>query len=570
MIKNRYITTLQSILVLLIGLGLVIQPAIGLIRDHFGNRYTATTNPYVINASQILMIIGFLMIYLAFYLYSRRKVAYIASIILIVCVLSISLFMRHKVAGMLVLEAISLTWMLGSRRFYQVKSDLVRMAFGVRISLLIGIAAFVYVVVGLLLLGKGAFHHHFSLQEAAIASFQTLFTFNDIDTPTTQATVFVYFANIISIVLYVLIIGSLFKPVRFALGSNKSDKKRVFEILQKTSTSSEDYFKLWPDDKHYYFSSTRDSFLAYKTSGKTAIILGDPGGNVEEFKQLISHFNEFVSLNGWHVAAINVTSISEGIYKQEGLNELFVGNEAIITIADYVMYTTRSKHFRYINNVAQRDGLTVEYWETIDDAKVRLLKGVSDSWLSHGGRKEYTFFMGYFDPMYLKACSVMVLKQGGAVVGYINVLPSFIKNEASIDHFRARPGISSASMHFLLKELIDFLSRQGKTSLNIGFAPLSGIEIRDGKRPTVEKLLKILKKFGNRYYSFKGVEQFKGKFQPVWHPRNLYYSGNVTSLTVIVSDIERASRLFSERSKRRKVIGSIIVFLVIAATVQFI
>jgi phosphatidylglycerol lysyltransferase len=570
MIKSRYTTAFQSILVLFIGLGLVVRPAIGLIGHHYGNPYDTTINPYTINASRVLMIIGLVLVYLAFHLYARRKVAYIASIILITCVLLISLFMKHKVAVMIVLEATILAWMLISRRFYSIKSDLVRMAFGIRVSLFIGIGSYVYVLVGLLLIGNGAFHHYFSVQEAVVDSFQILFTINDIDTPTTQAVVFIYFANILSIALFVLIIGSLFKPVRFALLSNKSDKKRVFEILQKTSQSSEDYFKLWPDDKHYYFSFTRNSFLAYKTSGRTAIILGDPAGIPKEFKQLISDFNEFVTLNGWYVAAINTTRISEEMYRKEGLNELFIGNEAIITIADYVAYTTHSKHFRYINNVAVRDGLTIEYWETIDDAKVRVLKQVSDSWLSHAGRKEFTFFMGYFDSTYLKACRVMVLKQANTVVGYINILPSFTEKEASIDHFRARPGISPASMHFLLKGLIDLLSTQGKTSLNIGFAPLSGIEIRDGKRPTVEKLLKILKKFGNRYYSFRGVEQFKGKFQPVWHPRNLYYSGNVTTLTIIVRDIERASRLFSERSKRRKIIGGISVFLIIAAVVQFI
>jgi phosphatidylglycerol lysyltransferase len=570
MIKSRYITTFQSILVLVIGLGLVVRPAISLVGHHFGNPYDATINPYTINASRVLMIIGLLLIYLAFHLYARRKVAYVVSTILIACVLVISLFMRHKIAVMLVLEATVLAWMLVCRRFYSIRSDLVRMAFGIRVSLFIGIGAYVYVLVGLLLIGKGAFHHYFSVQDAVVDSFQILFTINDIETPTTQAVVFIYLANILSIALFVLIIGSLFKPVRFVLASNKNDKKRVFEILQKTSQSSEDYFKVWPDDKHYYFSSSYKSFLAYKTSGRTAIILGDPAGSPKEFKQLISQFNEFVTLNGWYVAAINTTSISEKIYRQEGLNELFIGNEAIITIADYVAYTTLSKHFRYINNVAVRDGLTIEYWETIDDVKVRVLKQVSDSWLSHGGRKEFTFFMGYFDPTYLKACSVMVLKQANVVVGYINILPSFTDKEVSIDHFRARPGISPASMHFLLKGLIDHLSREGKASLNIGFAPLSGLEIRDGKRPTIEKLLKILKKFGNRYYSFKGVEQFKGKFQPVWHPRNLYYSGNVTTLAIIVRDIERASRLFSERSKRRKIIGGISVFLIIAAMVQFV
>jgi lysylphosphatidylglycerol synthetase-like protein (DUF2156 family) len=80
----------------------------------------------------------------------------------------------------------------------------------------------------------------------------------------------------------------------------------------------------------------------------------------------------------------------------------------------------------------------------------------------------------------------------------------------------------------------------------------------------------LLKRFGNRFYSFRGVEQFKGKFQPLWHPRYLYYSGNITSLGKTVQDIEQASRLSSSLSNKRKTIGGIIIFLIIAALIQLI
>lgn len=570
MTKNKFVVTAQATLSIIIGLGLMIQPAINFVSHHFRHSSEVTVNPYIINASLVLMIIGMLLIYVAFYLYNRRKVAYISSIALMASALVLMILMRHKLVILLILQVIFIIWVLISRQLYTVKSDLVRVSFGLQISLLISLIGYVYGLAGFLLLGPESFHHQFSFQEAAISSFQTLFTFSDLDTATRQAELFIYSLNVISVVLFALVIGSLFKPVRFVLGTRRHDNERVLEILHDTSQCSEDYFKLWPDDKYYFFSSTRDSFLAYKISGKTAIILGDPCGNSKEFRKLIANFHEFITSNGWSVAAINATNISEALYKQQGLKELFIGNEAIITIANYIAYTSNSKHFRYINNRAERDGLTVEYWPELDDTKVRTLKQISDAWLSRGGRKEYTFFMGYFDPTYLKACSVMVLMQHSTVIGYINIVPSFTDKEASIDHLRSLPDTSPAAMHFLLAQVINLLSAQGKDFLNIGFAPLSGIEIRDGKRSSIERLLTILKKFGNRYYSFQGVEQFKGKFKPVWHPRYLYYSGNAASLARIVSDVERASRLFSERSKRYKIIGSIIAFLIIAAIIQLI
>jgi phosphatidylglycerol lysyltransferase len=570
MTKNRYAVIFQTIIAAAIGISLVIQPAITFIRHNVSRYSESPINPYVFNARLVLVILGLVLIYVTFYIYKRRQVAHVASIILAALAMVIMLLMRHKDIFVLAIEAGFIIWMVTSRRLYTVRSDLVRLTFGIRVSAVFGIVGYLYVLLGLLLLGPNSFYHVFTFQEAATTAFQTLFTFTDLDTPTRQALLFNYSANVISVILFVIIIGSLFKPVRFTLISNKNDKQKAYEILKKSSISSEDNFKLWPNDKHYYFSSSQHSFLAYKTSGSTAIILGDPAGDPDEYPQLITHFQEFVESNGWSVAAINTTNVSQVTYKQSGFGELFIGNEAVINIADYIDHTSHSKHFRYTNNRATRDGLCVEYWETVDDKQVSILKQISDAWLSTGGHKEYTFFMGYFDPVYLKNCSVMVLKQNETVVGYINVVPSFVKNEASIDHFRALANISPASMHFLMSCLILHLSDQGKMFLNIGFAPLSGMELRDGKRPATEKLLLLLKRFGNRFYSFRGVEQFKGKFQPLWHPRYLYYSGNITSLGKTVQDIEQASRLSSSLSNKRKTIGGIIIFLIIAALIQLI
>lgn len=566
--RNSYSVAFQSALLTAIGLSLIVQPVLGFISQHFHRLHITTSAiPYGISSQLILTIIGISLLYFTFYLYKRREIAYFASISLSLCALAVMLLQRHKSIVIMALLTGFLIWMFFSRRYYKTKSDLVSLAFGVRVALTIGFIGYIYGCLGFLLLGPNGFHSHFTIGHAAYLSFQTLLTFQDVDTPTYLAEMFVYSLNAVGVLLIILIVSSLFKPVRFALTSSHDDKKRVMNILQKTSVSSEDYFKLWPDDKRYYFSRSRNSFLAYKTSGHTAIILGDPSGDSAEFTKLIQSFKGFVQSNGWLIASINATTVSNHIYQQEGLKELFIGNEAILSIPDYITYTARSKHFRYIYNKAKRDGLVVEYWQSLGSQKIAALKRVSDSWLSRNGRKEYTFFMGYFDAEYLRNGSVMVVKQASEVVAYINIIPSFVENEASIDHLRSVSGASPAAMHYLLAELISKLHDDGKQLLNIGFAPLSGIEQQDSKRLGIEQLLKLIKKIGNRYYSFQGVEQFKGKFQPSWHPRYLYYSA---SLTTVVRDIEQASKLSSTRIKRGKILGTAILIIIVLVLIQFI
>jgi phosphatidylglycerol lysyltransferase len=178
--------------------------------------------------------------------------------------------------------------------------------------------------------------------------------------------------------------------------------------------------------------------------------------------------------------------------------------------------------------------------------------------------------MGYFDPAYLRSGSVMVLKQHGNVVAYISILKSFVDTAASIDQLRALPDAPSTAMHFLLGRTIEFLYSRGKMTLNIGLAPLSGINKQDGQPAFTNELLKIVRKLGSRYYSFQGVEQFKNKSQPAWHPRYLYYTGGVMVLPGIVWDIEQAAGLFIERRQRQRVAIGVAALITALIMLQFL
>ena len=566
--KNKYIVVIQSTLLALIGLGLVVQSILRFIDQHFRFVHLRQVDPFGVSAGLILTVIGLVIIYLVPYLYQRRKIAHIMAIVLMLAACVMIILEHRKALILLWLLIVFLGWMLLSYRLYRIKSDLVSLRIGVRIALLVAGSGFAYGCIGILLLGPAAFHHHFTVIEAATLCVQVLFTFRDVSLPTNEAELLINSLNVIGGVVFILTVTSLFKPVRFAFVTSNQDRDQVKKVLDQSSVSSEDYFKLWPRDKHYYFSPSRSSFLAYKTAGHSAIILGDPSGKKSEFTQLVKDFSHFVSLNGWQVAVVNATDLSAKVYKNIGLNKLFIGNEAVIDIKDFVEHTSRSKHFRYANNKAANEGLSVEHWVTISDEQMHSLKQVSDEWLSRRGRKEYTFFMGYFDQTYMRNGTVMVLKQHNQVIAYINCIPTFLEYEASIDHLRFSPSAPPVSMHFLLAELTKYLHLSGKRTLNIGLAPLSGIETQPNQSRVAGSILKLVKKIGNRLYSFKGVEQFKGKSSPQWYPRYIYYTGTLASLATLTRDIDRASRF--SRNDRSKIIGIFVLVVIVLIIIQFL
>jgi phosphatidylglycerol lysyltransferase len=81
-------------------------------------------------------------------------------------------------------------------------------------------------------------------------------------------------------------------------------------------------------------------------------------------------------------------------------------------------------------------------------------------------------------------------------------------------------------MEFLFTQLILALKSEGFETLSLGVAPLSGVR----RQPLSSRWHWVgaqIWKHGDRFYNFKGLRTFKGKFNPAWEPRYFAASGTV-------------------------------------------
>jgi phosphatidylglycerol lysyltransferase len=355
----------------------------------------------------------------------------------------------------------------------------------------------------------------------------------------------------------VIIVGwGLFRPLQLRRQAPLAHRMEARRLLKLYSQSSEDYFKLWPHDKHYFFYE--QAFVAYGVAGNTALILDGATGNPEDFDNLRRQFLDFARLNGWTVAIIHADPAEAKAWQQFGLNRIFIGSEAVVNCQEFAESTIRNKHFRYVANKAAKGGLHFDLWQPpLSQEQIAELRKVSDAWLRHGGRREYGFLMGYFDSDYLANCQVAVLQRQGSetgdareVIAYANLIPTFKDDMASFDHMRFTPGLSNVAMHFLLRGLVMHLYDDGVRTCNLGLAPLSKLDEQIDKSIS-ERLLLTIKRLGSRYYSFAGLEQFKGKFAPDWEPRYLLYQGAPTRLVAVATALNTLSSYRPRHNWRR-------------------
>lgn len=353
-----------------------------------------------------------------------------------------------------------------------------------------------------------------------------------------QSTLLAHTATVAAGTLILLVLWSLFRPAQHhGKLITTEESQQAQDLLQSYSTSSEDYFKIFPGDKQYFWlknSDGIDGFIAYKISGSVVFGLADAIAITPAKRHQITQLfiQEWVA-KGYRVCFLLVPDVSKEQYKKLGLNVLQIGSNAAIDVQQFNT-TVRNKWWRWQINKATKQGY--QFRTSLGPHTSQMLsqlRQVSDAWLERPGHREQGFAMGSFDEDYLNSCQVNYLVDGaGQVVAFTNIVPTFNnQTQTTIDMMRFRPDREN-TMPMLLAETIKLLATQTDiTHFDLGFVPLARMDSR---------IAKAIKAVAGFRFASSGLEQFKNKFEPTWHKCFIAYDGDVADLAVITLRLEKA------------------------------
>lgn len=396
-------------------------------------------------------------------------------------------------------------------------------------------------------------HRAFNLVPNIIFSLNHMYVLTHVGDPLRHPTAGKEIGRIIlflfGITNYLLVAFALLKPMvnRFTL--TQTAHKQVQTLLKKFGTSSEDYFKFFPDDKSYFFAPNSEAFIAYGVSNGVCIALADPiARNNHDRTTILQDFLEFANDHGWQVCFLPVNNAQLPLYEQFGLSMIKLGSNAIVETADFTAKTATNKHFRYINNRFTKLGYTAELLKPpYPPQLLRELGVISNQWLAHDGRKERAFAMGFFDTTYLQSCQLFVVyDKDHQPKAFVNLVPSYSKTRMSFDLLRYANNAPADTSAFLFLHLIVHLDTINCPEFDMGLAPLSGLSVSDSLD---EKGLHLLYTYANRYFAFKGLHRFKARFKPTWEPRYAVYQGS--KLRIIGMSVELNRLMKYTRDKRK-------------------
>ncbi|HKU17970.1 MAG TPA: phosphatidylglycerol lysyltransferase domain-containing protein [Candidatus Saccharimonadales bacterium] len=503
----------------------------------------------------IPLFVGLTLLYLSLLLRRRKRTAWLVTMIVYGAIVAggvLRLLATHHTHNLFTLGDMLLALLMvfglwWFRREFTVKSDVRSFAFSLRFIALVLAVAFVYGVSGFLLMDKHDFHEQISLGSAIHRTLDQfdLTTTHSLTPYTRRAKLFMDSLSVISLGAVGYAVVSLFQPIRARLVSEQHQRELAADILKQYNGSSEDFFKLWPHDKLYFFNLAHTAGVAYTVRRGVALAVGDPFGRRDDFGALLASFEDYCRANDWTIALIHTEPRYSELYKARDFSLQKIGEEAVLDLAHFSAEIKRGKYFRQIRNKFEKQGYTSEVLlPPHNTAVLSRLRTISDDWLAQPGRTERRLLMGYYSDEYMQICPVMVLRDAaGTIQAFINQVDSCDPAEANFDLLRHTHQALGNANDFLLMEFIEYVAARGFQRLNLGLCPLAGLDTRDEERSVVDSAMRFLYANGDRFYSFSGLHRFKAKYDPAWSGRYIAYRGGVRGFTRVITALNKAMKV---------------------------
>lgn len=336
--------------------------------------------------------------------------------------------------------------------------------------------------------------------------------------------------SFISIIVTISIIYFIsYLLVRFLRGKKikigeKYDYDRYIDLLRNQG-GSKVAFLSFLDDKDLYWLNKDSKDLAclqIRTVADKVIVMGDPIGNEEYFNELLDKFINEADNLGYNIVFYEINKDITMKVHEYGFNFMKFGESANVDLDEFNLDGKKKKNLRKTINKISRDGYTFEVLKGPFDGKtIKRLQEISNSWL--GDSREKGFSLGFFDKDYLNIGDIGLVKDpDGKIIAFANLCPIYYKNWATIDLMRYEENVDGL-MDYLFINIFSYLKENNIKYFDLGMAPLSNVGVMRHSF-LQEKMVYMIFKLGDHYYSFEGLKAYKDKYASFWEERYLSYS----------------------------------------------
>ncbi len=284
------------------------------------------------------------------------------------------------------------------------------------------------------------------------------------------------------------------------------------------------YFALRDDKERFFFG---DTLIAYRVVGGVCLVSPDPVGPRGERDEAWSAFRRFADLQGWSVAVIGAAQERLPGYRDSGMHELYVGDEAIVDCTHFTLEGSQAKSLRQAVNRVARGGYTVEFFEPggVDDDLAEALRRLATE--SRRGEEERGFSMTLgrlFDPKDRGLRLAVARAASGEPVAFCQFVPAPGIDGYSLDMMRRSTGDHpNGLLDFVLVETILRLQAEGRRGLCLNFAVMRAVMAGETGGGVAQWAQRWLLFHLSDSMQIESLWRFNAKYDPDWRPRYAVY-----------------------------------------------
>ncbi len=358
-------------------------------------------------------------------------------------------------------------------------------------------------------------------------------------------------------VLTLLITVYLFlRPAEPKARLNAQDAAQIRELLARHGQrDSLGYFAL-RGDKSVLWSPTGKSCICYRVVSGVMLASADPIGDPEAWPGAIGAFLEEALAHAWVPAVMGCSELGAEVWCREGgLAALELGDEAILSVADFSLSGRAMRNVRQMVSRVARAGYTAEVrrLSEIPREEIERIVQQADSWRGSPTERGFSMALGRVGGPGDDDCVVATATEDGVLRALLHFVP-WGDDGLSLDLMRrdrsSQPGLND----FLIVEAIKAAPGLGVKQLSLNFAVFRAA-LERGERIGAGPVLRAWRGmllFASKWFQIESLYKFNVKFRPEWQPRFFVFPSPMDTPRVALAALEAEAFLVWPRFGMRR------------------
>ncbi|MGH9946228.1 MAG: phosphatidylglycerol lysyltransferase domain-containing protein [Pyrinomonadaceae bacterium] len=272
----------------------------------------------------------------------------------------------------------------------------------------------------------------------------------------------------------------------------------------------------------YWFGDNGESVVGYVESKHVRVVAGAPVCADTKLRDVTLQFEHDAAKVGRSVCYFGAEGRLDGLYHNDDAHSMvLLGAQPVWRPAEWDAIVKNNASLRAQINRSKNKGVVVNEWPLERAHDSRELRDCLNSWLTLKGLPPLHFVIEPETLRRLENRRVFVAERNSFVEAFLVLSPIPNRSGWLTEQFPHRAGAPNGTVELMMDAAIRSIADEGCEYITLGLSPLS-------RRATIEPfdnpvwlriLLAWMRKHGQRFYNFEGLDRFKSKLMPnYWEP----------------------------------------------------